>query len=68
MTPETARLLAQALTIRHDAGRRLRNLLVASDGDAPPSDPVWASIRQHAATYVHEERIINRIVSEDTDE
>lgn len=65
MTTETARLLAQALLERETARVGLVNLLKRDDIETPA--PVERALRSLAATYVHEDRIINRIVSEDVD-
>lgn len=65
MTAETARLLAQALQERDAAAVGLRSLLKRDDIDVPA--PVQRAWRDLGETYVHEQRIINRIVSGEVD-
>lgn len=61
MTPETARILARAIRLRDDAADALRG------SDLAPG--TYETERaKFAQTYIHEQRIINRIVSEATDD
>lgn len=62
MNSETARVLAQAVQMRRQAERGMMMLL------RNPSDPAAHTLTELAATYVHEDRIINKIISEAVDE
>lgn len=68
MTDETAQLLATAIHLRDLAAEGLTRLLKASHAFIEIPDPMAASMKDLAATYVHEQRIINKIISEDTDD
>lgn len=67
MTTETARILAHALMMRDQARKGMKRLLVGMKAEVEPPATKLAVLRDLAQTYVHEERVINRIVYEDED-
>lgn len=64
MTPETALLLAQAIKTRDHAERGLALFVPA---ETPLPESLNEALVGHAEIWVHEQRIINRILSEATD-
>lgn len=57
MTPETARILALAIETRNEAAERLMRLSWITPDGMPEA----------AEIFIHEQRIINRIVAEERD-
>lgn len=68
MTPETARLLAQALKTRWACETTLIGLLDTADAFSATPVPITQSMKIAGETYVHEQRIINRIIEDERDE
>lgn len=66
MNAETARLLALAIQTRDTAAAGMVSLLKRNEIETP--GPVQRALIELAGTYVHEQRVINRIISEDADE
>lgn len=65
MTAETAQLLARAIKTRDAAAAGLKSMLMRDDIEIPPVvRKTWETL---GTTYVHEQRIINRIIEEDRD-
>lgn len=67
MTTETARILAHALMMHDQARKGMKRLIISMKEEIEPPAAKLAVLRDLAQTYVHEERVINRIVYEDED-
>lgn len=67
MTDETVHILAQALLMRFQAERGMRQLLIGMGNDIDIPKPKRDALSKLAETYVHEQRVINRIISEHRD-
>lgn len=66
MTPETAHILAVALRTRQAAEDGLMTV-AALDPELAATEPHRQTLAELADTYVHEQRVINRIIHDARD-